>query len=102
MTLGCQGSKGQASPRDMGLLWGLVTWFLPPRPTFRQASAKTESQRMVLPAHLPGLRNKPSRSTCHCSGFPAATKGRKNVHMSKMFSVSLFPRAQGTYNDLHW
>lgn len=84
MTLGCQGSKGPESPRDTGPLWGLVTLFLPPRPTFRQASAKTDSQRMVLPAHLPGLRNKPRRSACHCSGFLAATTGRKNTHMSEM------------------
>lgn len=43
--LGCQGgrpvTKDPESPRDTGPLWGLVTWFLPPTPTFRQASVKT-------------------------------------------------------------
>jgi len=100
--LGCQGSKGPESPRDTGPLWGLVTLFLPPRPTFRQASAKTESQKMVLPAHLPGLRNKPSRSACHCSGFPATTKGRKKAHMSGMTFRASVSTAQGAYSDLRW
>lgn len=94
--LGCWGgrhvTKDPESPRDTSPLWGLVTWFLPPTPTLTGKREDTRVRGQVLPARLPGPRNKPNRSTCHCSGFLAATKGRKNVYVSEMIfceSVSI-------------
>ena len=93
MTLGCRGadtSPRSRKPEGHRPALGASearSRHLVSAPNTDIQTGKCEDTRVrgrVLPARLPGPRNKPSRSACHCSGFLAATKGRKDVYVSEM------------------
>lgn len=80
-------TRHQGSRKPEGHRPALGSCHLVSAPNTDIQTGKCEDTRVrgrVLPARLPGPRNKPSRSACHRSGFLAATKGRKDIYVSEM------------------
>lgn len=102
MTLGVPGGKGQASPGDTGLLWGR---HLVSAPKANIQTSKCKDRESENGASCPSSRPEEQTQQKHLpllQVFQLPLKAGKTFTCQKCFSVSLFPWAQGTYNDLHW